>query len=874
MKIDQQWHGYKRGHQLLGSSIELAPRDQEIVDKLSDASGSPRLGERFDPYLTIYPLPSGRYHVVSRTWQDLEAPRSGTVFTRSLLIGADEWRGASNVMALFDCLNDRNASASPFNIALNSGQSPKSVVDDPNLAALTEALFLEKPVPIAAFGFSDAELIAGRLLEALWASRRASMAICTYALAPRSLGDRDFDLVFSPESARPRFAKWSGRRVVASSNAPAPRHVWTKQISDRIFSDPYPNLSSLDEIGAFNATSRVDGSALRLALVWADLKGSVASTPRSLLGMLDILRSFGRSPWSVPGFASLVVQAVDKSGAQPTADTWQFLQILVRKLDSQIPLSVVRAIWRAARELIARNPAILVQELSDEGAAALPHLLRPAAGAGLERQPLVALSVLQQLGPSISLSLMAESPALTRATTVALSEVANTQFVEALSRELRSDRRAAMRMAGSVAAGSRSDEVTPLLQVVLEAAPTGNFTQLAINVLTNGGSSRASVIDLLYDLVPTDHARRILRSAALNAPSMSEGDRLLMRLAATPADMDWLVDLLDHQPSRLSALLMRRMAYWPESDLRRALSTSSSKNAFLEAAIVGLPGSSQQLARLLKLLPQSPVSTVAILRKAAPSLSQQSQIELMLVVIDQIMASEPASVSDLLEPLLGFAGTDVVVLAATSPQLSPHQIGKNIAAIADSRHSLRYAARVDLITTKLSNRRAGGFERAGYDGWATLLREARRHHPAVLIRSADQALDFAITRYNEPVGAVVAAVFPVVHARLADKGGLSDIPYNIFTAVFIATASMFTDWDKAKSARHGLVDAFMRSSWEPAELLRAGLDSEVLQKILNDVNSRQGGSSYIRKIERSVDQYPEPLRSTLRRALKGAAGNT
>ena len=76
--------------------IELGPRDQDLIDKLSDASGSPRPGEVFAPYLTVYPLPSGRFSVIARTWQDLKAARSGTVFTRSLLVPTEQWATASS----------------------------------------------------------------------------------------------------------------------------------------------------------------------------------------------------------------------------------------------------------------------------------------------------------------------------------------------------------------------------------------------------------------------------------------------------------------------------------------------------------------------------------------------------------------------------------------------------------------------------------------------------------------------------------------------------------------------------------------------------------------------------------------------------------
>src|SRR5258707_11114863 len=89
--IDQQIHGYKSGHQLMAASRRLSRPDQDLVDRLSDMAGQLRPSETFKPYLTIYPLPSGNDCVIARTWQDLDAHRSGCVRTRSLIVPMGQW---------------------------------------------------------------------------------------------------------------------------------------------------------------------------------------------------------------------------------------------------------------------------------------------------------------------------------------------------------------------------------------------------------------------------------------------------------------------------------------------------------------------------------------------------------------------------------------------------------------------------------------------------------------------------------------------------------------------------------------------------------------------------------------------------------------
>ena len=91
VRIEKQVHGYRRGHQLLAGTVTLAERDRDAVGRLSDLEGPLRPGELFDPYLTAYPLPSQEYYVIARTFQDLEAERSGCVLTNSVLIPMEGW---------------------------------------------------------------------------------------------------------------------------------------------------------------------------------------------------------------------------------------------------------------------------------------------------------------------------------------------------------------------------------------------------------------------------------------------------------------------------------------------------------------------------------------------------------------------------------------------------------------------------------------------------------------------------------------------------------------------------------------------------------------------------------------------------------------
>lgn len=865
MQLDQQWHGYRRGHQLLASTIELSPRDQDLIDKLSDSSGSPRPGERFDPYLTIYPLPSGHFHVVARTWQDVEAARTGTVFTRSLLVPSEAWRTMRTMRPLFDTLDSREITQTPVSVESSNESWPP--VADPNLSALTEVLFLERVAAVAAFGFVQTEIVSGRLLEALWPSRRETMSICTFSLGPRSLPDRDFDLVFAPETARSRFAKWQGRKVNASAQASTARHDWTGQIADRVFRNPHPSLAELDEIGALDEGARGDGSALRLALLWGELRQKAPTSPTSLLGMLDILSSLGRPALAVPAFSALIIRALEFTSSIPPTEAWRFLQLLVRKLEGEMPLSVVRAISAAARLLAAREPAIISSGIADEASMPLAHLLRPAVARGLASLPSPELRIFVRSVPPLALlSLMAESPAFSTAVTASLSTDHAAKIADPLSKCIADDNRAARRVVGGITRGAHDSAVAPLLRSALPSAPPSNFPMLARELLSADGADRTALIDALIDASHPIMKEDELRRLAIHAPREPEGDRILLRLVSGRQATAWLVDELADDRNRLLPLLLQLMARWSASDLREALREGRSRDYFLEGAIGGLPDSGQAFIRLLGVIPPNSATVAALLRRALPKLSPSDRTDALVAVLDQLLSLEPSSIGDLLGPILASVEPGKLITAATSTSLGGDQIGRNVAAMAHSSAAGRFVPRAELITSRLVERRSGGYGQPGYDGWARILRLARQQHPEALIRSADAALDYALARPNEPAGGIVAACFPVVHARLK-KDSLPDLPFNFIAAILIASLALFTDWDRAKAARHGVVDKFLKSGWDPVELLRAGVDAGIPRKILGYLVSKPGGREYLRRIENGVSSYPQPTRDVLVAAL-------
>ena len=213
MVVQQQVHGYRQGHELLSASVALEERDQDAVNRLSDLAGSLRPGQSFGPYLTGYPLPSEKYYVVARTFQDRLAVRSGCVRTNSALIPMVGWETLESVDHLLEELvcPDGTTIAAEWELRC-TGRSAPAVVGEGSMPDLVDAIF-RNARPVVFFDCARPDAVAARLMLALWPAARRRFAVCTFALAPRRLEGRFFDLVFAPRDSRSRFAGPGYRRA-------------------------------------------------------------------------------------------------------------------------------------------------------------------------------------------------------------------------------------------------------------------------------------------------------------------------------------------------------------------------------------------------------------------------------------------------------------------------------------------------------------------------------------------------------------------------------------------------------------------------------------------------------------------------------------
>jgi hypothetical protein len=98
MIIHQMLYGYKNGHSLFSTSVDLPSEDKSLLLELSDWSGVNE--QRVSSYLTGFPLIQSGYYALIRTWYADDMSRPGCAWSHVLLIHIKSFSELVNVQQL------------------------------------------------------------------------------------------------------------------------------------------------------------------------------------------------------------------------------------------------------------------------------------------------------------------------------------------------------------------------------------------------------------------------------------------------------------------------------------------------------------------------------------------------------------------------------------------------------------------------------------------------------------------------------------------------------------------------------------------------------------------------------------------------------
>jgi hypothetical protein len=730
---------------------------------------------------------------------------------------------------------------------------------------LVEALFLEDRAPIAVFDSDYAEILTLRIVTALWPSFRRNFSVSTFCRSPRSIGRRSFDLVFAPKDARSRFGDWQGRRIDGKKKDPV-RHQWSKSIIESVLATPYPSLKTLDSIGEMSADGAGSESALRVSLLWEDLKRKSKTTPNAALGMLDIASTrSARKPEVIRSLEPVLVKAVRMATTElATEDAWRYLKALISKLNGEpITSELKMAIADSASRLTRASPGEAINFALSLifGSGAFDFVVRGVCDALESSFNRDLAAVLANLDDIELLRLSLFSPALLRKM-VQESNLLPAKLARAISRtEHNYPREIRKSLWPMLVDGSHA----ALAQILLEGITQEELiAQITSTYQVNGlrdPDIRAVLLKCAYGLGVSE----LVRDTISTLPPSGHIDSMLAELIGhKAADLDWLLfnDYLSED--RRQTLLYSMLSSISRNELRSVFSSAVLvKQVF---SVLGRESHSYAclLGKVLKEIDLPAVDTYKLILELRPRLSKREALDWTLKAIELALKLNVSDVSSKkLSGLLSEAGAELsgdrFFEIGLNQSVPAKVVQRNIEALKQCKGDgrKRLCASVDKLAEQLTRRLPLDLSLEATETLAELLWESNQKNYKVLEIASIRLLPYLLAQPSISASPLIAATFPIIYLQLA-----RDTPSHFISIIF-----RFDDWNKCKTAREELMDAFMRSSWRIADIATAAARSADAKKILEILTYKPGGYKLLETLSLEIDSVPSISRSSVRYAL-------
>lgn len=907
-KVEQLLHGYHRGHEQLAASVKLPDRDAELVTRLSDLSGSLSGAPPFASYLTVYPLPSGRYFALGKTWPDPDAARAGCVLTHTLLVPVPTWVTLAEprvLDGLFTLSPSRSTLEYSSSIAIPVRSAPEAPAlrnNDQNvLLTFVHRYFGEGKRPVVWFGQVRPEEVLWLLLRGLWPKLRATFSACTFCLQPRTLEDRAFELMFAPSAAYPRFLKikpghfidaTAGLRTDQQDDKVEPwSHAWAK----RLFGPLVPGLppgepdlwTELDE----------DPTAVRRLFVIEGLMKDTSAAPQVFVGAMDLVESLAKDrDAAVVSKQRVAVRAVRTAReAGDPASGLECLRLIDDRLRrtsfSRVQDAVGPALLDAVSAHTRKFPEITVQSA-----------LRPPAGVNLKeswfgRGLLQGFRTLARDEPD-KLLVLRNAPGVAGHILTAEPEVGAAFIRAAAARRGDRDTRADLLrwLVGVQDHESRSNlraSLVPMLgsddvDILAELLKDLRAEEVGVMLDALWHQTRQFEPSGIRDLVIGQIARGHPSETRVWTRRLSQWTPIVAHVfAATyPPTRQGLLELLDGDKGSLGggqraeavAAFMQglgpgRYPYWL-TDLARE--QPSLLSTLLDAAASSSPTVIEQTQKLLSEAPNLPVAhSPSLLRQVLDS-SQQPYFGTLLDVTMRSLV--PGCVAGLVSEAVSRPFQEDRAVVSWFHTVEPRDLKSLVTrdtwsstvhwfnawrwtAIAPEAVYAREPTLLPELINALSQSHHSEWSQQISDMWSQILRRSRSESHSLRTRLVlcVQALKFSFDNNRLPLGPVVVEAFHDVYAAVTES---STSP--------LEAAPLFSifDWDKGKELRRELVDSFLHSQWPPGDLVLAVADVRLLRKIFKRLMKKHDGERYAQAALADLELRTDQNATKLARALR------
>lgn len=899
--VDQMVHGYQTGHELFGSSLKLANTELELIRRLSDLSGSLGGHSKFKEYLTLYPLPNGKYYAFAKTWPDDDAPRSGCVLTQTLLIPMDEWSKENNPEKYLACFKkpSRSTQKEIEKIKLsrksNSKRGNKEINPfDPGCIAFVKSYFEDNCKPVIWFKSVDCENYALAIIRALWPSLRQTFACCTFSLAGRELKNRSFDLLFAPEELYSKFHKYNRANLIIDSEPKISLDETSEHTTEvlgkwaiAIFA--HNSESAIDQESFFQTILPPEPTNYKYLQLFRQLAHRLSESPTAMLGLLDLIEAVAPESNEKIEEKKSILRSWHNTieDLRVSAENFVLLRLLCQRLDTKPFVLCKEALAGLLKKKIFETLTSLNNynlkdifdgEQASSGQKLFTAIVLSSFIDSIEKNP-NDLLLLSQLPANQLEQIFNWQPVVAENLVSRAKEIGKTPIGQALIERCIQIFNAslfptenAVRLIQYAIETENEEILVSLLSTVSDLQAHSILDLLAQTAIvlkqsqietfaTSLGAKKSELVKSWFsqNKYTSSWTAPVLAAAFQNSPAGFNELRKTSEVYGQ-APVELLLHYLDH-------CAIDTMPIWIKDYL--------SKKPYAIEPLFRTPATSRHLsyslARIVESIPNLALYRLHITEKDIAKFSGSSLypslINSLVLGLMNDFISDKASIDDTLFYLksdwinnwsqwiheweflkrfqIAINQPDAIIAHAWIwlNELPDKLYEKDVSPILDAVESI---LQMENIT----------YDQFVTDTWINIIRRASLSNHGNYLSLCELSLDFCLRNNRLNLSSVVAETFETVHEKY--------IKSRASRKTFFA----FLSWDKAEEIRKHFVSAFLNGPWNPGDLGRAMQSADLQRQIYERVLIHPlGGTVYLNRIRLDLEQYQDAPSNCARKSL-------
>lgn len=914
--VHQLLHAYRRGHQLLAGSTRLKSQNADMVARLSDLSGSLTTEAEFRPYVTAYPLPSGDFYAIAKTWLDINAPRAGCVVTHTLLIPVDDWGKTTDphCFADFFALPSSTNDVERYQVAIDydGPQSIKPVhLQSPTREVgvkFVARYFGEGLRPLVWFGERHPEDVFWLLLSAIWPGLRMQFACCTLSLQPRVLEGRPFDLMFAPSSAYSRFQKIPRENFLDASSPIIDSRLpgnggdtWYRDWASAIFGGHDAKNVIAKELKEFGPYMGDDPTAVRKLFLIDGLRKRIKDSPTAAVGLMDMVESLAPEGAQANDYKKDMMAIALRAAARvsDSAEALKCYFLIDERFRRSAYSKVSLKLWPelssgvASRTCEYPEAALNVGErLFGPQSLVLGSAFARGIVAGLLK---LAANAPEQLGvlshfPEAAPSIIANEPP------IALSYLRGMKTLKSDRSDgkdlstwiaLVTDSDARGRIRGVLLPEIKSDEEAPIVEELLKNLAEEDICDvLDILAKSTGGFSPRKIRQVASEQLAYIYPHYIREWG--RRTNVWSSDTAALIAASYTGDREGFKELLRNplsDPGReaqvmaafLEMVAVAQLPYWLREHARQSpdflvplLALGSDTPPDVAHVLQNVLDEVQEIpiAKELNLVNKIDSFQTFPFGSSLINLAMRSAIGGFIAGEIDWEACETWQSTDWgsrwMEKVTAWDLQSLVSRKRFDDESELGRAWKWVAAAPEALYRRSPSLLPNLIEDLVSPR-PWDWNAAFTESWIVVIqRSSHQAQKSTYLKLCADALNFAFSHEHYPLGNLVAHSFSTVYVAVTES---------TVTPHETSTLFSFFDWDKGKELRKKLVNSFLKSTWPPGDLALAVRDQWLLRKIFKRIMRRWHGKRYIEEMLKDLAGREDPDTGRLYSELKELAQN-